>query len=241
VAPNLVLTARHCLQEIDWVDPSAFCGGNTFSTRPLAPTTFVTAGRSTSDPGTQWSQVRDVIVEPTADVCRDDIAFVVLSQPIVGVRPAGISTRWLTNHTPRSVAVVGRGAVRERYDMTDYSYAEFDSGGDRRRILENIPFRCVSNVDGTCREVDFFSQGNEYAMQKETFSFGSSVLSGDSGAGVFDQAQFSRRQYEVLGVAVTTTIAADGSTTASQATRVDQHRLLAWRAWFAAARAACGH
>lgn len=239
VAPNLVLTARHCVHEIEWVNPAVFCtGGNHFG-QTLAANTWVTAKNSVSDPGGTWSRAQQILVEPTDDLCRDDLAYLVLETPLRGVRPARISPRVLTQQPPRSVAIVGRGAVHQRYDMTDYSLAEADWGGERRRILENIPFHCVSNVDGTCTEVDFFSTNNVYALQKETFSFGSSVLSGDSGSGVYDQHTFSRRQYEVIGVAVTTTIGADGLTTASQAVRIDAHRLLTWRSFFAAARAAC--
>jgi V8-like Glu-specific endopeptidase len=240
VAPNLVLTARHCVHEIDWVDPSAFCGGsNTFLPQTLSPNTWVTAKRSVADPGGRWSKVKQIVVEPTTDICRDDIAYLVLEEPLRGVRPASVSSRLLTANPPQRVAVVGRGAVHMRYDMTDYSLADADWGGDRRRILENIPFRCVSNTDGACTEVDYFSANNTYALQKETFSFGTSVLSGDSGSGVYDQRAFSRRQFEVIGVAVTTTIGADGLTTASQAVRLDAHRVLTLRSYFAAARAAC--
>jgi hypothetical protein len=224
VGRNLVMTARHCVYGIDFTSAD-FCS-NAFNETRLSETLRVTAAPSIQDADASWAAVTEVIVPATANVCDDDIAFLVLDRPLRGARPVIMDVwRDVARRPPDEIAIVGRGLVDEQYDLTTFMRVVAEDGGMTRRIAEHVPFVCASNTDDECLVEDFFSPpSNQYSMNASGFAFGAAGAGGDSGSGVYDQRLFGWGLYFVIGVANTNTIGPDGRPSGTQAVRLDRHR-----------------
>jgi Trypsin len=128
IAPNLVMTARHCTAQTpegmftcttagDLVATGA-PGGQIGADDPPSSLTFFTNRQVVAN--TEFSNPPDAvgittISTNTPTVCRDDIAFVVLNQPIPGVTPASLR---LTGPTVagESVSALGYGLTSQSGD-----------------------------------------------------------------------------------------------------------------------------
>jgi hypothetical protein len=220
VAPNLVLTARHCVENFVPGSPE-YCAGE-FTGERINPVMQVTTGDTVLKPN-RWHSVASVHTPPGNNNCTDDVALLVLRTKVRDVRPVRVDLlRDVASSPPAAVAMVGRGAIVERYDPATFERIEFDNGGILRRVLENIPFVCAPAKVGECSVVDYWSNPPTFAPPPGLFAYGSSGGVGDSGAGVFDQAQFSRDFFAVIGVNTLGTMAADGNSSGSEAVRLDQ-------------------
>ncbi|MBL8953999.1 MAG: trypsin-like serine protease [Myxococcaceae bacterium] len=225
IAPNLVLTARHCVHTIDYSQATDFCSG-VFTTTPLSSAPVrITTSVSTIGANPTWYDVDQVLTSPvTSASCAGDLVVLKLKKrvPLSVALPALVDLRELTTRKPARVAVVGRGVIDMIYDTTDYSPTVFDNGGLQRRVLENIPFVCVSNTFGDCVAPDI---GAPFVVDTGYFQFGKSVLSGDSGAGIVRQWSFDLELPLIVGVnSAGTADPVTGEPNFGFATRVDRHK-----------------
>jgi hypothetical protein len=93
-------------------------------------------------------------------------------------------------------------------DLTTFELFEED-GNLERRLAEHIPFQCAANGIETCDLVDYSSPpSNRFASPAGYLVIGSSVAPGDSGSGVYDEAQFASPS--VIGVTSAVTFGSDG-------------------------------
>lgn len=236
VGPNLVLTARHCVQAVDY-GPGALTGANpcdaTFNTSPLAPGgTHVTTSPSVYVGTPTWYEVAEVRVPSSNNMCADDLALLVLASnvPAREARPVGIdANRDLARRPPAAVAVVGRGALSDQFGLDangDWNGVwNTDQGDLSRRVQQNIPFVCASNGPSGCAVVShevptthvFPTPLNWYVIG------GDSLASGDSGSGLFDQRRFNRigRARRVIGVNAWTFISPTGAASPNAGVRLD--------------------
>jgi hypothetical protein len=225
VAKDIVMTARHCVHEIDYSNATSFCTG-VFTTTPLTDAGVrITTDLSVLGANVSWIEVAEVIVPPTNNgSCAGDIAFLRLAKGVSSsvTHPVAVDVRELTTHEPRKVAVVGRGVIAELFDITDYSIISSDDGGLKRRVRQNIDFECVSNTFGDCIADDI---GAPFEVDTGYGQFASSTASGDSGAGVARQASFARRRPILVGVNSSGTVdPVTGIPNHSFFTRLDIHR-----------------
>ncbi len=131
IAPNLVLTARHCVAEISGDDDGVECGETTFQ----SPYGFETLHVTTEDDITGGATpsllygTADVLVTPGDEVCSNDLALIVL-------KGTGVPSSVATPLEPRLDSpvepndpfyAVGYGIQ----DPTDVEY--YSSYGERRR------------------------------------------------------------------------------------------------------------
>ena len=130
IAPNLVLTAQHCVAELssEYVD----CDQDRFGQLLGAERLYVTpdAVMDFEGNGTYYA-VSDVQVpQQQAPVCGYDIALLTLAQPMSGV-------------TPRIPRLDDYPASNELFDAVGYGHTgnEIDSGV--RRIIEDRQWLCV--------------------------------------------------------------------------------------------------
>lgn len=227
VAKDIVMTARHCVHEIDYSNATSFCTG-VFTTTPLTDATVrVTTDLSVLGANVKWTKVSQIVVPPAIDgSCAGDIVFLRLEKQIPSSTawPVAVDVRELTTHQPDRVAVVGRGVIAELFDTTDYSIISSDDGGLKRRVRSNIDFECVSNTAGDCIAEDI---GAPFEVDTGYGQFASSTASGDSGSGVARQWSFKLGAPILVGVTSSGTVdPVTGVPNHSFLTRLDQHR--AW-------------
>ena len=224
IAPNLVLTAHHCLRQIAFADP--FCE-STFTDDPFGSPVQVTVSSSVRVGNPIWLQVRSALLPPGRGVCSDDVALLILAEPVPSrvAQPVQVDvTRDLVLDPPSEVAIVGRGAINEFLDLATGMLIEED-GHLERRLREHIPFQCAANGIETCDLVDYSSPpSNLFASPAGYLVIGSSVAPGDSGSGVFDQDQFEDERPSVIGVTSAVTFGPDGLLNHGLVTRLDTHR-----------------
>jgi hypothetical protein len=222
VAPNLVLTARHCF-ETAATHPSDFCERQ-FTGAIINSTMQITTGDTVLQAGDTWHSVQSVHKPTGNNACTDDIALLVLQDNVTDVSPASIDLQAnLATSPPSAFAIVGRGALVEVYDPNTLHRIAYDNGNYYRRKLENIPFVCAPTSHGECDVVDYWSNPPEFSPPPGLFAYGPSGATGDSGAGVIPQDRFAAQNFSVVGVNTLGTMAADGTSSGSQAVRLDQH------------------
>lgn len=247
VAPNLVLTARHCVEFPTVDDPLALCVNHTANLFEAASLVGAGEVHVTTDPSVRvgsptWHAVSAIALPATTAACDDDIALLQLSDDVPASAAAPIAADIYTDvavHPPSAVTVVGRGAIAEAYDPDSGALVRFDRGDYTRRILENVPFLCASNVDATCHLLDYTFQlpPNGFDLTKGVFTVGPAGHSGDSGAGVLDQARFDGGLPTVIGVYSYEGIDQTGQSNAGFAVRLTQHQAFIKQTATAAAHA----
>jgi MYXO-CTERM domain-containing protein len=220
IAPNLVLTARHCVtsspQTID-------CATSTFPTGTFAPSTFRVTTASTSGASNPYG-VSQVIVPTgpgTTKACGNDIALLILSSNVTGVTPAVPLVQYsMTDHdrTTRAYAPSGFSI------STTYVAIGYGADGDpndpstnfgTRRIDQNVNLTCIpgdpvvdcGSLTGTNLDVKEWAGGN-------------GVCPGDSGGGAYEQQSFDRGTPIVMGIAVRAGVQ-NGNCVGSAYTRTD--------------------
>jgi hypothetical protein len=226
VAPNLVLTARHCVE--NWVfDQPAFCDGH--FTGVVKGPIAVTASDSVFDADARWYAVDQVIAPPGSAACVDDVAFLLLKGKVTDALPNGIDLRRNVARTPPDeVVIVGRGAIREKFDITTGAKIENDIGNYERRKREHIPFSCASDGEGACTVVDFLSDPPSFTLPSGLVAIGQATGAGDSGAGVIAQDTFSHSTLQwPFAVNTLFTLGADGFENFAEGVRMDRHRRFA--------------
>ncbi|MDB4943912.1 MAG: Trypsin-like serine protease [Labilithrix sp.] len=246
VAPNLVLTARHCFDFPDVTAPLSLCldhAGNKFPNAPIDVTQVrITTAPSVRVGAPTWRTVKSVTVPTTTAACDDDIGLVQLNDNVAAADALPIAADLFTDiaaDKPSAVTIVGRGAIDESYDPATGEHAAFDRGDYTRRILTNVPVVCISNTDGTCKLLDytFMLPPNGFDLSKNVFTIGPSGNSGDSGAGVLDQKRFDGGKPTVIGVYSYGGVDATGKGYAGFAVRLPQHKELITNVATAAAAA----
>ncbi|MGM0556177.1 MAG: thrombospondin type 3 repeat-containing protein [Myxococcota bacterium] len=166
IAPNLVLTAQHCVAEIS--AQQVICGetsfGNTYSGTQMFVTTDPELERNSN-----FVRGSEIIVPPgDGDMCGQDIALLRLSQNVPESTAQTIP--------PRLDPHVSRG---EGYKAIGYGHTGDGSGAGIRRILTGLSAQCGG---GTCPS---------YTSVTDTEWLGEGgTCQGDSGGAAIDSDGF---------------------------------------------------
>lgn len=189
IAPNLVVTARHCVQNTDeQIDcaTSSFSGqrGNGF---------YITTDPDFAS-ATHWHQVTNINVPTPTPVCGNDIALLTLADDVPAAEATPITPVVqypMTTHPMYSLQVtaIGYGATEAGTNPP---------GAGTRRIKENIILECA---DGDPRLVKactgVFDSGS---VDPKEFITGPGTCQGDSGSSAYDQTTFAAGKYNSFGV-----------------------------------------
>ncbi len=185
IAPNLVLTARHCV-----VPPS---DNATVTCSNLFPANVAPGQMSiTTEPNLYKAKssygATEIITPDDKAFCGNDIALIILARnvPAKEALPAIPVVQFKLTDKRLSGSITAMG-----YGITNPSVE--DSG--QRRVRENIPVLCIpgsSSIDCTGDLGKYTNDPGEFVTQGY-------VCSGDSGSGAFDQRTFTRGQPYVLG------------------------------------------
>jgi len=185
IAPNLVLTARHCVVPPS-EDESVTC------TDTFAPNVAPSALFITTEPNLyrakNYYAATEVITPEDTGFCGNDIALIILekSVPASEAQPATPVVQFKITDQRLSGAITAMG-----YGITSPS-AE-DSG--QRRIRENIPLLCIPGSADMACDGDMA----KFSDSPAEFVTEGYVCSGDSGSGAFDQKTFDKGHPYVLG------------------------------------------
>ena len=177
IAPNLILTARHCVAE---TQPEVLCNSSTFGATYGANSFFITTdwnGPELAQMGNingNWFQADKVMVSPdSSDVCGNDMA-------LIRLEGAGVPASITAPLAPRVDEMVGAG---EQYIAIGYGGTNDNGDGyGRRRILEDLFTKCVGNCPA-------YYVDNEHEWEGDH-----GICQGDSGGPALDL------QRRVIGV-----------------------------------------
>lgn len=215
IAPNLVLTARHCIDGTS--SESVDCARSKF-TRPGGDDSIVAmACADVTRPRSCVSRYRStkLVRTPGTSFCGNDMALVILDENI----PATVATP--------VIPAVELPIYDKKYNrtITAIGYGATDAEGDGagvKRILENISVACVPNHPNPNYDCFKVAPGVN-AFTANEFIAGSGTCSGDSGSSAFEQGSFNHNAPVTLGVLSRGGV--DGSTCASSLyTRTDSWR-----------------
>ncbi len=185
IAPNLVLTARHCVVP-EAADDSVTCK-DVFAPNIPASSLFVTTEPNLYKAKNYYAAAE--IVTPAGDgFCGNDIALVMLEKniPATEAEPATPVVQFGLTDARLSGSITAMG-----YGITNPSAS--DSG--QRRIRQNIPLLCVPGS----RSMDCTGDKAKLGGEPSEFVTAGYVCSGDSGSGAFDQRSFEAGTPYVLG------------------------------------------
>ena len=193
IAPNLVLTARHCVadspEQINCT--TARFGSLTAGENGVYATTAATIAGA----GRNFVRSKKIFAPTDTKVCGNDIALVVLEQNINSiplVEPL-LDTSRLIAHA----SLFARKYTAIGYGLTNATGTPEDSG--QRRILQNIPLGCVPGDTKSfldCNKID----GVSSIINQTEFIGGDGTCQGDSGSSAFEQNAFDSGSRLSLGV-----------------------------------------
>lgn len=166
IAPNLVLTARHCVAPIkNEVNGGVDCSSTYFGANYAASSFYITADAAFSYQGTFHGASQIITPTESTKVCGYDVALIILSDSI----PASVATPMIPRVDSPLSANLPYHAI---------GYGETDDGngqsGQRRR-LDGLAINCVG---ADCP--------NYYGSMLHEFLGETGICSGDSGGPAVD-------------------------------------------------------
>src|SRR5215468_2105951 len=142
IAPNLVLTARHCAAAFAGGGATIQCGTTMFAAPDAASTfTISWADDLNSAPATARTSAREVRTPPVADVCGNDIALLILASNVPGTAATPIDPRVDTPpQNNEAFAAVGYGVTNVN-DTTGTTFG-------RRLRVGGLHVQCIGTACG---------------------------------------------------------------------------------------------
>jgi hypothetical protein len=233
IAPNLVLTARHCVDFPTVRSPLTLCTApeNRFERSSVdnLASIKVTTAPSVIEGTPRWYRTVKATLPPGNNACNDDIVLLQLESTIPANEATPVAPNLETNlqqEQPREIAIVGRGAIVEEYDVATGAVSKQDMGQYRRRVRGNIPITCVPGSSAACDVVDytFVMPPNRFDMGMGQIKAGPAAQGGDSGAGWLEQASFDAGNPRLIAVQSYSGVDAQGKYNSSVGVQVALHR-----------------
>lgn len=174
IAPNLVITARHCVSDVgaDQVN----CDTDKFGATHDASTFYVTNDTTMDQSSQNWHQAAQVVTPPDTKFCGNDLALIILQDKFnlpVYVTPLVEDSMSDHDKYEKKITAIGYGVT---------SATGQDSG--TRRIKQDISVQCIPGDTTTDCTQAFDVADNE-------FEAGSGTCSGDSGSSAYEQANYT--------------------------------------------------
>jgi hypothetical protein len=161
-------------------------------------------------------------------MCKEDVALLLLQDeiPTTEAKPAtpDLNTDDVGLSVARKFAALGYGSTDWRFDL-EAGTEHHDWGNATRRVRTNISTRCVSNTDGVCSLFDqTLPPPHTMPLPAESMVIGRSIMLGDSGGGVYDQASYVAGDPKLVGVAYWVDLNGKGIIENAAMIRVSKHR-----------------
>ncbi len=191
IAPNLVLTARHCVdqspQQIDCTNPSTKFGAQHAPTSFFSITTDGDMGQGT----TGWHTAKKIYRTPGNTFCGNDMAMIELMDNVSLKEAAGtfvtpVVQYKMTDHTryASTVTAIGYGINAPN---------SLSSSGTRR-IRQSINLVCIPGD----AKIDCGNTGGQ--LLPSEFESGDGTCEGDSGSSAYEQKEFNASTPVSFGV-----------------------------------------
>ncbi len=182
IAPNLVLTARHCISN-DSGGSVVDCTADEFTT-VSSPSLFRVTTASTNAFDAAAHAVAKILVPKSTAFCGNDIALLILDEaiPEKEAKPARPALDPKTAAYGATITAIGYGTTEP-------------GGGDdgSRRRLGGIPILCLPGDGSGCDPADHDMTAAEIAV-------GNGLCEGDSGSGAFVTSTLASGSPLVVGV-----------------------------------------
>ncbi|WP_394836268.1 trypsin-like serine protease [Pendulispora rubella] len=183
IAPNLVLTARHCVASIS--SEVVRCATDTFGAARDASSFWVTNDVRMQNAQAVIYRAKKVFVPDSPKLCGNDIALIELETLLPEGSPMATPAieRPLTDPGyDRAVAAIGYGAI-----------SPAGKGAGTRRIRENIAIACIpGDAKIGCPKDD--------ELRASEFITDDGTCQGDSGSGAFEQRSYAAGKAVTFGV-----------------------------------------
>jgi MYXO-CTERM domain-containing protein len=175
IASNVVVTARHCVENIDYKNPQVpktiDCSLNPTFTTGKGPVQVTT---DTYFNSAQWRSVKQVLVTTSKAVCDNDIALLILTNEVASTtaKPVVPGVQYPINYSKYlgSFTAIGYGNTSAN-----------GGGAGTRRYRELIRIQCIpGDPNIPCPA----------AFQQDEFVAGDGTSSGDSGSAAYEQGTF---------------------------------------------------
>jgi MYXO-CTERM domain-containing protein len=191
IAPNLVVTARHCVDNVssDTVD----CSSETFESAIYpASEYFITTDPDVFDLSATWYAVTQIVTPTSTKFCGSDLALLILSSNVPSSEAPTLATPeiWYPVYAPQFSS--DETAIGYGLDAPD----DTTSGGVRR-IRENIPILCVP--DDT-RPAMACAPEKDSGIAAGEFEASNGPCEGDSGSSAYEQTSFDSGTFLSLGI-----------------------------------------
>ncbi len=227
ILPNLVVTARHCVQQ---TNEQINCATDTFGA--AEPVTYVTTFDEIFQTTKNWHAVKAINVPAPDGVCGNDVALITLQDPIPSTEATPIipgvqySMGDIDRYSSHSFTAIGYGKISPA-DPPGSAQC-FGTGADytkcpgKRRIRQNISVVCIPGDEYIPCPTDAETLA---ALKDSEFVAGDGTCQGDSGSGAFDTKSFGKGMPVTFGVLSRGGTSKDGKTCTSPIyTRLDKWR-----------------
>jgi hypothetical protein len=189
IAPNLVLTARHCVSSIN-TGEQIDCTTSTF-TGNYPATGFAVTTSPVMTRTARYYGVTKVIVPSVTKVCGNDMALLQLNAKVPASEAPSIAP--LIGHTLYNQKLFSDMFVAVGYGLTGTQQAAPNSSGTRR-IRTDMRLQCLpGRPDSEC------NFGN-YVFNPNDVLTGNGVCQGDSGSAMLERRNFDNGVYLATGV-----------------------------------------
>lgn len=195
IAPNLALTARHCVSETnsEYID----CQTSKFTTDASASELYVTVDNQMSQQS-DFLAVRKVLLPTDKTMCGHDMALLILADNIPDsvAKPAipKIHEKITDGEGIKKITAIG-------YGISDPGDQNGQTAGTRR-IRENIPVLCAydhPSANQDCLKVASQEQRDALITESDLV-VSEGTCQGDSGSSAFEQDAFDADTYYSVGV-----------------------------------------
>ncbi len=185
IAPNLVMTARHCVdQSPSQIDcASANFGALRGSTANYWVTTYYKMFQSSAG----WHQASQILTTSGTAVCGHDMALIILKDNVPSSEAPTVTPvvqYSMTDHKRYSTSVTAIG-----YGIT----APNNQDSGTRRIIQNVDLVCIPGDP-------LIDCGQQTQIDKNEFVSGDSTCEGDSGSSAYEQINFNKKVPVSFGV-----------------------------------------
>ena len=188
IAPNLVMTARHCVNQPS--SQSIDCASTTFGGQYTSTSDyFVTTNSSMLQGSLGWHQAKTIWTTTGTKVCGNDMALIELVNNVSLSEAGGqfvtpVVQYSMTDHTKYSTTVTAIG-------YGDTSATQQDPG--TRYQLQNVNLACIPGDS-------VIDCGQQTQLTANEFVSGNGTCEGESGSSAYEQKNFNKNIAVSFGV-----------------------------------------